>query len=69
MHKPHAMCEKNVLISSYVKNKESQDATTFGDGSQGKVKGLGKIAISTKHFISNVFLLDSLDYNLLFVSQ
>jgi hypothetical protein len=38
---------------------------TFGDGNQ----GLGKIAISLDHFISNVFLVDSLDYNLLSVSQ
>jgi hypothetical protein len=33
------------------------------------VKGLGKIAISPDHSISNVFLVDSLDYNLLYVSQ
>jgi hypothetical protein len=33
------------------------------------VKGLGKIAISSDHSISNVFLVDSLDYNLLSVSQ
>jgi hypothetical protein len=33
------------------------------------VKGLGKIAISPDHSISNVFLVDSLDYNLLSVSQ
>jgi transposase InsO family protein len=33
------------------------------------VKGLGKIAISPDHSISNVFLVDSLGYNLLSVSQ
>jgi hypothetical protein len=33
------------------------------------VKGLGKIAISPDHSISNIFLVDSLDYNLLSVSQ
>jgi hypothetical protein len=33
------------------------------------VKGLGKIAISPDRSISNVFLVDSLDYNLFFVSQ
>jgi hypothetical protein len=33
------------------------------------VKGLGKIAIFPDHSISNVFLVDSLDYNLLYVSQ
>jgi hypothetical protein len=33
------------------------------------VKGLGKIVISPDHSISNVFLVDSLDYNLFSVSQ
>jgi hypothetical protein len=33
------------------------------------VKGLGKIAISPDHSISSVFLVDSLDYSLLSVSQ
>jgi hypothetical protein len=32
-------------------------------------KVLGKIAISLDHSISNVFLVNSLDYNLLSVSQ
>jgi hypothetical protein len=31
--------------------------------------GLGKIAITTENSISNVFLVDSLDFNLLSVSQ
>jgi hypothetical protein len=51
------------------KNEDPQRAITFGDGNQGLVKGLGKIAISPDHSISNVFLVDSLDYNLLSVSQ
>jgi hypothetical protein len=33
------------------------------------VKGLGKIATSSEHSISNVFLVESLGYNLLSVSQ
>jgi hypothetical protein len=41
---------------------------TFGDNSQGQVLGFGKIAITTEHSISKVFI-KSLDYNLLFVSQ
>jgi hypothetical protein len=57
------------MFSSYEKNKDPQRAITFGDGNQGLVKGLGKIAISPDHSISNVFLVDSLDYNLLLVSQ
>jgi hypothetical protein len=60
--------EKNVF-TSYVKNKDSQDTIIFGDGNQGKVKGLGKIAITNEHSISNVFLVESLGYNLLSVSQ
>jgi hypothetical protein len=55
------------MFSSYEKNKDPQRAIKFGDGNQGLVKGLGKIAISPDHSISNVFLVDSLDYNLLSV--
>jgi hypothetical protein len=57
------------MFSSYEKNKDPQRAITFRDRNQGLVKCLGKIAISSDHSISNVFLVDSLDYNLLFVSQ
>jgi hypothetical protein len=57
------------MFTSYVKNKDSQDSIIFGDGNQGKVKGLGKIAISSEHSISNVFLVESLGYNLVSVSQ
>jgi hypothetical protein len=57
------------MFSSYEKNEDPQRAITFGDGNQGLVKGLGKIAISPDHSISNVFLVDYLDYNLFFVSQ
>jgi hypothetical protein len=64
----HMTGEKK-MPTSYVKNKDSQDSIIFGDGNQGKVKGLGKIAISSEHSISNVFLVESLGYNLLSVSQ
>jgi hypothetical protein len=57
------------MFSSYEKNEDPQRAITFEDGNQGLVKGLGKIAISPDHSISNVFLVDSLDYNLLSISQ
>jgi hypothetical protein len=57
------------MFSSYEKNNDPQRAITFGEGNQGLIKGLGKIAISPDHSISNVFLVDSLDYNLLSVSQ
>jgi hypothetical protein len=57
------------MFSSYEKNEDPQRAITFGDGNHGLVKGLGKIVVSPDHSISNVFLVDSLDYNLLSVSQ
>ena len=56
------------MFSSYEKNEDPQRAITFRDENQGLVKGLGKIAISPNPSISNVFV-DSLDYNLLSVSQ
>jgi hypothetical protein len=64
----HMTGEKK-MFTSYVKNKDSQDSIIFGDENQGKVKGLGKIAISSEHSISNVFLVESLGYNLLSISQ
>jgi hypothetical protein len=63
------MTEEKKMFSSYEKNEDPQIAITFGDGNQGLVKGLGKIAISPDHSISNVFLVELLDYNLLSVSQ
>jgi hypothetical protein len=53
------------MFSSYAKNNDPQRAITFGDGNQ----GLGKISISPDHSISNIFLVESLGYNLLSVSQ
>jgi hypothetical protein len=64
----HMTGEKK-MFTSYVKNRDSQDTIIFGDGNQSKVKGLGKITITSEHSISNVFLVESLGYNLLFVSQ
>jgi hypothetical protein len=57
------------MFSSYVKNKDSHNTIIFGNGNQGKVKGLGKIAITSEHSISNVFLVESFGYNLFSVSQ
>jgi hypothetical protein len=64
----HMTGEKK-MFTSYVKNKDSQDTIIFEDGNHGKVNGLRKIAITTEHSISNVFLVESLGYNLLSVSQ
>jgi hypothetical protein len=63
------MTGEKKMFSSYEKNDDTQRAITFGDGNQGLVKGLGKIAISPDHSISNVFLVEPLGYNLLSVSH
>jgi hypothetical protein len=60
--------EKN-MFTSYIKNKDSHDTIIFGDGNQGKVKGIDKIAITIEHSIYNVFFVESLRYNLLSISQ
>jgi hypothetical protein len=57
------MTGEKKMFTSYIKNKDSHDMIIFGDGNQGKVKGLGKIAIS------NVFLVESLGYSLLSISE
>jgi hypothetical protein len=36
------MTGENKMFTSYVKNRDSQAIVIFGDGNQGKVKGLGK---------------------------
>jgi hypothetical protein len=64
----HLTGEKKIFIS-FEKNNTTSDSITFGDSSQGKVLGHGKIAITTKHSIFDVLLVESLDYNLLSVSQ
>jgi hypothetical protein len=63
------MTREKMMFSSYEKNDDPQRAIILRDGNQCLVKGLGKIAISPDHSISYVFLVDSLDYNLLSVSQ
>jgi hypothetical protein len=45
------------------------DAITFGNNKRGMIKGLGKIAISNDMSISNVLLVESLDFNFLSVAQ
>jgi hypothetical protein len=57
------------MFSSYEKNEDPQRAITFGDGNQGLVKGLGKLLYLLTIPFLIFFLVDSLDYNLLSVSQ
>ena len=50
-------------------SNDGYDSITFGDNSKGKVKWLGKIVISKDMSISNVLLVESLNFNLLSVAQ
>jgi hypothetical protein len=56
------------MFTSFEKNECESDCITFSDNSQGQVLSFSKIAITTEHLISKVFLVQLLDYNLLSVS-
>jgi hypothetical protein len=64
----HMTGEKHIFIS-FEENDFPSDTIMFDDNSEGKVLGYGKITITIDHSISKVLLVDSLDYNLLSVSQ
>jgi hypothetical protein len=64
----HMTGEKNIF-TSFEENDCPSDTIMFGDNSEEKVLGYGKIAITIDHSISKVLLVDSLDYNLLSMSQ
>ena len=52
-----------------INTNDNDGSITFGDNGKGKVKGLGKIAISNDMSIFNVLLVESLNFNLLSVAQ
>jgi hypothetical protein len=64
----HMIGEKD-MFTSFEENYCSGDTIMFGDSSERKVIAYGKIAITIDHSISKVLLVDSLDYNLLSISQ
>ena len=57
------------MFSSYSPMIHSNENIIFGDNLKGDVIGLGKVAITLEHSITNVLHVDSLSYNLLSVSQ
>jgi hypothetical protein len=63
------MTGKRWIFTSFENNECKRDCITFGDNSQGQVLGFGKIATTIEHSISKLLLVESLNYNLLFVSQ
>jgi hypothetical protein len=63
------MTEERRMFTSLRMNECPSDYIMFDDNSQVKVIGFGKIAIITKHSISKVLLIESLEYNFLSISQ
>jgi hypothetical protein len=63
------MTDDHRIFISLDENVDDQERITFGDNSKDKVKGLGKVAISNDHSISNVLHVASLSFNLLSVGQ
>ena len=57
------------MFSSYTPKMDLNENILVGDNSKGDVIGLGKVAITLEHSITNVLHIDLLGYNLLFVSQ
>ena len=61
--------DARIFNSVNTNGNDGYDSITFGDNGKGKVKGLGKVAISNGMSISNVLLVESLNFNLLSVAQ
>jgi len=62
----HMTCEKSNFLLLVASNGES---VAFGNGKPGIIIDIGKIGESLSHSIENVYLVDSLQHNLLSVSQ
>ena len=52
------------MFSINTNDSNGVDSITFGDNGKGKIKGLGKTAISNDLSISNVLLVEGLNFNL-----
>ena len=61
--------DARIFKSINTNSNDGYDSITFGDNGKGKVKGLGKIAISNDMSIFNVLLVESLNSKLLSVAQ
>ena len=64
----HMNIERSMFLS-YSSMTHSNENIVFGDNSKGDLIGLGKVAITLEHSITNVLHVDSLSYNLLSISQ
>jgi hypothetical protein len=61
--------DARMFNSININDSNGYDSITSGDNGKGKVKGLGKIAISNDLSISNILLVKSLNFNLLSMAQ
>jgi hypothetical protein len=61
--------EARMFNSINTNDSNGYDSITFSNNGKGKVKGLGKIAIFNDISISNVLLVESLNFNLLSMAQ
>ena len=57
------------MFSSYSPMTHSDENIVFEDNLKGDVIGIGKVATTLEHSITNVLHVDLLSYNLLSVSQ
>ena len=64
----HMTGDKELLTEEKI-TRSSQRYITFGDNNNGKVLGLGKVAISKDKHIDKVMLAQSLGYNLMSISK
>ena len=62
------MTGESGMFSSYSPMTHSNKNIVLGDNLKGDVIGLGKVAITLEHAITNVLHVDSLSYNLLSIS-
>src|SRR3954463_8051541 len=64
----HMTGDRNLLMESSL-SPSSKKTITFVDKGKSKVLGLGRVAISRDQYIDKVILVESLGYNLMFVSM
>jgi hypothetical protein len=63
------MANERKIFSHLDEDISDFDNITFGDDIKGYVKGIGEVPISKDYNLSNVLLVDSLDFNLLSIAQ
>src|ERR1044072_3781826 len=64
----HMTGDRNILMESSL-SPSSKKTITFADKGKSKVLCLGRVAISRDQYIDKVMLVESLGYNLMFLSM